>query len=270
MLGRGRLMGAPVIQHLRNMQNIAAGEASLHKQCPVFFRQARKVRSRRGPLESLRLLRRPENQVIILGAVIGLPFIALLSVRIRLCNRIEKRAAGYKKMTDVVHRTQQIRIKVGLKMRLEVVKVFKIDLVFIGIENLHRRMRTDHPGAFKQGLGLQLIVMICQHHKLALRHPNGCIGILGNAEVLRQKLIPEARILCGIFRENLLRRSVLPVLHRLRIRGRVHETDLEIPVGLVPNRIQHAAEKLLRGRIDRNHNGKKRLQRKLRGGLPLL
>ena len=174
-------------------------------------------------------------------------------------------------MADVVHGAEQVRVEVGLEVRLEVVDVLEIDLVLVGIEDLDVRVGVDRANALIKGLRLELVVMVGEDDEVTGRHADRGVGILRDAEVLRESRIAETAVCGGVLSEHLLwctalRRIVLD----LRVRGCVHEADLKRRVGLRPDRVEHAAEELLRGRVNRDHDGEGRLHREISGTLPLL
>ena len=174
-------------------------------------------------------------------------------------------------MADVIHGAEQVRVEVGLEVRLEVVDVLEIDLVLVGIEDLDVRVGVDRANALIKGLRLELVVMVGEDDEVTGRHADRGVGVLRDAEVLREGRIAEAPVCGGVLGEDLLRCTALRrVVLDLRVRGRVYETDLELRVGLLPDRVEHAAEELLRGRVNRNHDGEGRLHREISGTLPLL
>ena len=88
-------------------------------------------------------------------------------------------------MADVVHGAEQVRVEVGLKVRLEVVDVLEVDLVLVGIEDLDVRVGIDRADALIEGLRLELVVMVGEDDEVAGRHADRGVGVLRDAEVLR-------------------------------------------------------------------------------------
>ena len=302
VLRGGRLVCAPVVEHHRDMDDVAAREAALTEQFLIErieapeFRGARRHRlhgvgllrigtclkhvciDRRHmygcdafTLHRLGLLGGAEDEVVVLGPVVGAALVDLPAVGVGLGDGVEEAAAGDEEVADVVHGAEQVRVEVGFKVRLEVVDVLEIDLILVGIEDLDVRVGIDRADALIEGLRFELVVMVGEDDEVTGRHADRGVGVLRDAEVLREGLIAEAAVCSGVLGENLLR---CPALRRvvldLRIRGRVHEADLEVRVGLHTDGVEHAAKELLRGCIDRDHDGEARLNREISGTLPLL
>ena len=222
-------------------------------------------------LHRLGLFGGAEDEVVVLGTVVGAALVDFPAVGVGLGDGVEEAAAGDEEVTDVVHGAEQVRVEVGLKVRLEVVDVLEVDLVLVGIEDLNIRMGVDRADALIEGLRLELVVVVSEDDEVTGRHADRGVGVLRDAEVLREGLVAEAAVCGGVLGEDLLRCTALRrVVLDLRVWGRVHEADLELRVGLVFNGVEHAAEELLRGRIDRDHDGEGRLLREIRGTLPLL
>ena len=263
VLRGGRLVCAPVVQHHRDMDDVAAGEASLAKQLLIESIERR--------LHRLGFFSGAEDEVVVLGAVVGAALVDLPAVGGVLGDGVEEAAAGDEEVADVVHGAEQVRVEVGLEVRLEVVDVLEVNLVLVGIEDLDVRVGIDRADALIEGLRLELVVMVGEDDEITGRHADRGVGVLRDAEVLREGLIAEAAVCGGVLGEDLLR---CPALRRvvldLRVRGRIHEADLKLRVGLLTNRVEHAAEELLRGRVDRDHDGEGRLLREIAGTLPLL
>ena len=311
VLRGGRLMCAPVVQHHRDVDDVAAREAALTKQLLVkriqrsgdgrlcthlcsrslaidashsrssgaallCARDCIRVGSigagsETGTLHRLGFFGGAEDEVVVLGAVVGAALVDLAAGGVGLGDGVEEAAAGDEEVADVVHGAEQVRVEVGLEVRLEVVDVLEVDLVLVGIEDLDVRMSIDRADALIEGLRLELVVMVSEDDEVAGRHADRGVGVLRDAEVLREGLIAEAAICSGVLGEDLLRcPSLGRVVLDLRVRGCVHEADLELRVGLLPDRVEHAAEELLRGRVNRDHDGEGRLLREIAGTLPLL
>ena len=311
VLRGGRLVCAPVIQHHRDVDDVAAGEAALAEELLIKRVQCRgdgrlrthlcsrslaidASRSRSngvallctrdcvrvgsigagnetGALHGLGFFGGAEDEVVVLGTVIGAALVNLLAVGSGLGDGVEEAAAGDEEVADVIHGAEQVRVEVGLEVRLEVVDVLEVDLVLVGIEDLDVRVGVDRADALIEGLRLELVVMVSEDDEVAGRHADRGVGVLRDAEVLRKGLIAEAAICSGVLGEDLLRSPSLGrVVLDLRVRGCVHEADLELRVSLLPDRVEHAAEELLRGRVNRDHDGEGRLLREIAGTLPLL
>ena len=311
MLRGGRLVRAPVVQHHRDVNDVAAGEATLAEQllieriqrsgdgrlCTHLCSRSLAIDASRsrisgaallrardcvrvgsigagnetGTLHRLGFLSGAEDEVVILGTVVGAALVDLPAVGVGLGDGVEEAAAGDEEVADVVHGAEQVRVEVGLKVRLEVVDVLEVDLVLVGIEDLDVRMGVDRANALIEGLRLELVVMVGEDDEVAGRHADRGVGVLRDAEVLREGLIAEAAVCCSVLGEDLLRCPALcRVVLDLRVRGRVHEAGLELRVGLLTDGVKHAAEELLRGRVDRDHDGEGRLLREIAGTLPLL
>ena len=311
VLRGGRLMCAPVVQHHRDVDDVAAREAALTKQLLVkriqrsgdgrlcthlcsrslaidashsrssgaallCARDCIRVGSigagsETGTLHRLGFFGGAEDEVVVLGAVVGAALVDLAAGGVGLGDGVEEAAAGDEEVADVIHGAKQVRVEVGLEVRLEVVDVLEVDLVLVGIEDLDVRMGVDRANALIEGLRLELVVMVGEDDEVAGRHADRGVGVLRDAEVLREGLIAEAAVCCSVLGEDLLRCPALcRVVLDLRVRGRVHEADLELRVGLLTDGVKHAAEELLRGRVDRDHDGEGRLLREIAGTLPLL
>lgn len=263
VLRGGRLVRAPVVQHHRDMDDVAAREAALAEQCLIECIERR--------LHGLGFFGGAEDEVVVLGTVVGAALVDLLAVGVGLGDGVEEATAGDEEVADVVHGAEQVRVEVGLEVRLEVVDVLEVDLVLVGIEDLDVRVGVDRTDALIEGLRLELVVMVGEDDEVTGRHADRGVGVLRDAEVLREGLIAEAAVSSGVLGEDLLRCTALRrVVLDLRVRGRVHEADLELRVGLRPDRVEHAAEELLRGRVNRDHDGEGRLHREISGTLPLL
>ena len=212
-----------------------------------------------------------EDEVVVLGTVIGAALVDLLAVGSGLGDGVKEAAAGDEEVADVIHGTEQVRVEVGLEVRLEVVDVLEVDLILVGIEDLDVRVGVDRADTLIEGLRLELVVMVGEDDEVTGRHADRGVGVLRDAEVLRESRIAEAAVCGGILSEDLLRCTALcRVVLDLRVRGRVYEADLELRVGLLTDRVEHAAEELLRGRVNRDHDGEGRLHREISGTLPLL
>ena len=329
VLRGGRLVCAPVVQYHRDVDDVAAGEATLTEEllikriqrcgdgrlrtllrlstshrsrCPATDISAVSGRCRgigshigclsgvallcardcvrvgsigagneTGTLHRLGFFGGAEDEVVVLGAVVGAALVDLAAGGVGLGDGVEEAAAGDEEVADVIHGAKQVRVEVGLEVRLEVVDVLEVDLVLVGIEDLDVRMSIDRADALIEGLRLELVVMVSEDDEVAGRHADRGVGVLRDAEVLRKGLIAEAAICSGVLGEDLLRcPSLGRVVLDLRVRGCVHEADLELRVSLLPDRVEHAAEELLRGRVNRDHDGEGRLLREIAGTLPLL
>ena len=263
VLRGGRLVCAPVVQHHRDMDDVAAREAALAEQCLIECIERR--------LHGLGLLGGAEDEVVVLGTVVGAALVDFLAVGSGLGDGVEEATAGDEEVADVVHGAEQVRVEVGLEVRLKVVDVLEVDLILVGIEDLDVRVGVDRADALIEGLRLELVVMVGEDDEVTGRHADRGVGILRDAEVLRESRIAEAAVCSGVLGEDLLRcPSLRRVVLDLRVRGRVHEADLKLRVGLLPDRVEHAAEELLRGRVNRDHDGEGRLLREISGALPLL
>ena len=287
VLRGGGLVCAPVVQHHRDMDDVAAREAALTEQ-RLIERVQRSgdgrlwVRdcvsggsigegSEAGLLHRLGFFGGAEDEVVVLGTVVGAALVDLTAVGVGLGDGVEEAAAGDEEVADVIHGAEQVRVEVGLEVRLEVVDVLEIDLVLVGIEDLDVRVGIDLADALIEGLRLELVVMVGEDDEVPGRHADRGVGILRDAKVFREGLIAEAAVCGGVLGEDLLRCTALRrVVLDLRVRGRVHEADLKRRVGLLTDRVEHAAEELLRGRVNRDHDGEGRLHRKISGTLPLL
>lgn len=287
VLRGGRLVRAPVVQHHRDVDDVAAGEAALTEERLIERVECRGdgrlwVRdcviggsigagNETGALHGLGLLGGAEDEVVVLGTVIGAALVYLPTVGVGLGDGVEEAASGDEEVADVVHGAEQVRVEVGLEVRLKVIDVLEVDLILVGIEDLDVRVGVDCADALIEGLRLELVVMVGEDDEVTGRHADRGVGILRDAEVLREGFIAETAVCGGVLGEDLLR---CPALRRvvldLRVRGRVHEADLKLRVGLLTDRVEHAAEELLRGRVNRDHNGEGRLKREISGTLPLL
>lgn len=263
VLRGGCLMRAPVVQHHRDVDDVAAREAALAEQCLIECIERR--------LHGLGFFGGAKDEVVVLGTVVGAALVDFLAVGSGLGDGVEEAAAGDEEVADVIHGAEQVRVEVSLKVRLEVVDVLEVDLVLVGIEDLDVRVGVDRADALIEGLRLELVVMVGEDDEVTGRHADRSVGVLRDTKVLREGRIAEAAVCGGVLGEDLLR---CPALRRvvldLRVRGRVHEADLKLRVGLLPDRVEHAAEKLLRGRVNRDHDGEGRLHREISGTLPLL
>lgn len=287
VLRGGRLVCPPVVQHHRDMDDVAAGEAALTEERLIERVECRGdgrlwVRdcviggsigagSETGTLHGLGFFDGAEDEVVVLGTVVGAALVDLLAVGVGLGDGVEEATAGNEEVADVVHGAKQVRVEVGLEVRLEVVDVLEVDLVLVGIKDLDVRVCVDRADALIEGLRLELVVMVGEDDEVTSRHADRGVGVLRDTEVLREGRIAEAAVCSGVLGEDLLRCTALRrVVLDLRVRGRVHEADLELRVGLLPDRVEHAAEELLRGRVNRDHDGEGRLHREISGTLPLL
>lgn len=287
VLRGGRLMRAPVVQHHRDVDDVAAREATLAEQRLIKRVQCRGdgrlwVRdcvivgsigagSETGTLHRLGFFGGAEDEVVVLGTVVGAALVDLPTVGSGLGDGVKEAAAGDEEVADVIHGAEQVRVEVGLEVRLEVVDVLEVDLILVGIEDLGVRVGVDRADALIEGLRLELVVMVGEDDEVTGRHADRGVGILRDAEVLREGRIAEAAVCVGVLCEHLLRCTALRrVVLDFRVRGRVYEADLELRVGLLPDRVEHAAEELLRGRVNRDHDGEGRLHREISGTLPLL
>ena len=287
VLRGGRLVCPPVVQHHRDVDDVAAREAALTEQ-RLIERVERHgdgrlwVRdcviggsigegNKAGLLHRLGFFGGAEDEVVVLGTVVGATLVDLPAVGSGLSDGVEEAVAGDEEVADVIHGAEQVRVEVGLEVRLEVVDVLEVDLVLVGIEDLDIRVGIDRANALIEGLRLELVVMVGEDDEVTGRHADRGVGILRDAEVLREGFIVETAVCGGVLGEDLLWCTALRrVVLDLRVRGRVHEADLELRVGLLPDRVEHAAEELLRGRVNWDHDGEGRLHREISGTLPLL
>lgn len=276
VLRGGRLVCAPVVQHHRDMDDVAAREAALAEkllvkrvQCrgegrlrthhcsrclasdvslsrrngvtPLWSRDCVRVGSigagnETGTLHRLGFFGGAEDEVVVLGTVVGATLVDLPAVGSGFGDGVEEAAAGDEEVADVIHGAEQVRVEVGLEVRLEVVDVLEIDLVLVGIEDLDVRVGVDRANALIKGLRLELVVMVGEDDEVTGRHADRGVGILRDAEVLREGRIAEAAVCGGVLSEDLLRCTALcRVVLDLRVRGRVYEADLELRVSLLPD-----------------------------------
>ena len=111
-----------------------------------------------------------------------------------------------------------------------------------------------------EGIGLQEIIMVREHQKLAGGHTDGSIGILGNTPIHLQA-----------FQANAWIRTVSSLYESrgLSVGASVRQTKLKISVGLGCDRIDECLQKGLRRIIERHHNTDERLISKNFFSLPL-
>ena len=198
-----------------------------------------------------RFLGHAEDKVIVLGAVIG---------RVKLPDCVEKALPHRKEMADIVDRAEQIRVKVRLKMRVKERAAVHVELVLVGIEAVGLRLLYNGLGKGEEGLGRQNIVVVAEHHKIALREGKRRIRIACDTPVLAEHRIAYSRIARRIVPENSFR--VLPGTAAVR------KADFKLRVGLR----EHGVEKRLqihRRRLkERDHNRKER-RRTVKDRFPL-
>ena len=162
-----------------------------------------------------RFLGHAEDEVIVLGAVIG---------RVKLPDRVEKALPHRKEVTDIVDGAEQIRVKVRLKMRVKERAAVHVELVLVGIKAVGLRLLHNGLGKGEERLGRQNVVVVAEHDKITCREGKRRIRIARNAAVLAEHRIAHSRIARRIVPENSLR--VLPGAAAVR------ETDLELRIGL--------------------------------------
>ena len=116
--------------------------------------------SETGTLHRLGLFGGAEDKVVVLGTVVGAALVDLPAVGVGLGDGVKEAAAGDEEVADVVHGAEQVRVEVGLEVRLEVVDVLEVDLVLVGIEDLDVRMGIDRADALIEGLRLEFVVVV--------------------------------------------------------------------------------------------------------------
>ena len=188
-----------------------------------------------------RFLGHAEDKVIVLGAVIG---------RVKLPDCVEKALPHRKEMADIVDRAKQIRVKVRLKMRVKERAAVHVEFVLVGIETVGFRLFHDGLGKGEEGLGRQNIVVIAEHHKIALREGKRRIRIARDAPVLAEYRIADSLIARRIIPENSFR--VPPGAAAVR------KAELELRIGLREQGVEKRLQIHRRRLKERDHKRKER------------
>ena len=174
VLCSGKLMGAPVIEHLRNMNNRSGSIKCLFPLLFFLFRKALFF------LYLLRFFRKAKDDVIILRTVIFLPLIALLPRIVHFRDSLQETSLCDQEMTDVIYCRKKLRTVVRLKVRFEVIRRCKIDFILITVQELRPRMRIDCPHNLKKGIRCELIVMVGENDEISFRHTNRPVRVAGD------------------------------------------------------------------------------------------
>ena len=239
------------------MVDIGACVTSFSEELLVPFTEIFDVSVSFLKLHFLSLFNCSQNQIMILGTVILLTFIHLVACCIRLCDSIKKVSLEYQKMTYVVNGSQQIRIEVTLEVRFKIVSVLKINLILIRIDHLNLGMLIDSLGTLIERIKLKLVIMVCKNYVVPVRHIDGSIGIVGNAEILFQHSILKSRIPPMELLKHFSRKlSVSLRLVILFIRCCIRNAYFKLTVSLFFYRLKHLSQKLFRRFINRYNYGK--------------
>ena len=193
----------------------------------------------------------PQNQLMVLR-----------TVKFRVFRRaclLQQRPGKHRQMGDVVAPAQIIRRKI----RLEVVAAQLFQILrqhdFVTVHKVRAGV-LDGLHTFKQGVGIQYVIVVQQRQVLPGGQRKARRGVGGDAAVLDFPVQHPAVLLRG--GAGQLRRG------GVRLIGGVHQNQLPAAVGLLLHALQHFPEKLRRCVENRHHNAHRR-PRQVGGALGL-
>ena len=176
-----------------------------------------------------RQLRAAQDEIIILGAVIGPAKSPGLSGQHR---------THAEQMADVIVAPQQIQVEIRFEMRLEMLFSLEIHLVLIAVHRIQRRILPKRLRQLIQGIRCQQVVVIQQADKFAPGHLQRRVGVAGNASVGRKLFIAHPIIVPGILPDHGFRCRVLPAA--------VRQAKFQMGITLVQHRLDHFPQEPLR------------------------
>ena len=213
-------------------------------------------------LRKNKCLHRPQDQIIILGTVVGTP---------KSLDLLQKRLFQHQKMADIIIRAQEFQIEIFLEMRLGIMGERLIHLVLVGIEEPETFfLRTFVPGPyhFKKRVLRQDIIMIHEGDQIARGIFQTLIGICGDPSVFGKAPVSddpfsraEIRMFFLIRTKNFLRSAASAAVRK-------HQFPLRI--GLLTDRLQEVFQKDRLCLIQWNDKADQRSGRKGLLQLPLL
>ena len=134
-------------------------------------------------------------------------------------------------------------------MRIEQRAAVHIQLILIGIDHVAVRVFVDGLCHLIERMLWDGVVMVGQNDEISLRHPEGRVGVAGNAQVISQLRHMEAAVLLGVLCHDAAHNRALT------LRASVGHAYLPVSVGLGQNGVQHLPQILLRSLVGRNDNG---------------
>ena len=216
---RGILVGPPVIQYPGNMYNMG------------------------------RLLRQPQDDVVILAAVIFLPESAP--------GLLQQALLKHRKMADVVVAPQGIRREVRLVMGPVGIRRSIMEGVLIRIDEV-RVFPADHFHIFGQGEGMQQVIMVKQPDVIPGCHLQAGVRVFADAPVLLQLQVSDPRVFLRVFPAD------FPDVRVFRVAA-VRQAQLPFFIGLADDRVNHGRQVFFRGVVKRHQDAEGDIPVKLHG-----
>ena len=84
-------------------------------------------------------------------------------------------------MTDVIYCRKKLRTVVRLKVRFEVIRRCKIDLILITVQELRFGMGIDCSYNLIKSIRRELIVVVGENDEISFRHTNRPVCVAGDA-----------------------------------------------------------------------------------------
>ena len=236
------------------------GAASRVKRIPLRLRVCSRTALVEAPVvqhfrdvgDPVRLLRAPEDEIIILCAFIGW---------VRQPGLLHEFPSYTDDMAEIIDRAQEIRVIVRLHIRLHILSADP-DLVFIRINEIRSPIRHGRHGDLKKGIRSNEVIVVGKKDPVSPGLRDGCICILCNPELPVMVQNPDPAVPGGKRIQKIRNRRVRP--------ASVRQDQFIAVVALRSDRRRKLPEVVLRSPVTGHHDADEGPFRHRGTPLPLL
>ena len=190
-----------------------------------------------------RFLTAPQNKIEVLRSV---------EVFTEASNLIENCLTHHKNMADIIDRTEKVKVKIRFKSRGKIHGRVAVYQILIGVDDIGGWILIQDGYHLVQCVDSNQVVMVAQHHIIAVCHGNCRIRVSGNSLVLFQLLVSDSLLfsifladkVTNLFFRTSICQAELPVCIRLGCDG--HQQLIQIADRCIKKRNNDADLRLIR------------------------